>query len=166
MFIISFLAAENNVVDDTTEHWPVKDTLRPELDQIKFDFEACPLPVYVGNHFIKPQDVHTMLKGALVEVHFKLKHFCICKKKEDSLNSTIQQVLILQPGKARPPNAFKRHNVFDGLLCSCPLPKLSHLTDKNVCMCADCAEEDRVVNEATGRGVALLSPTDLFFYPF
>lgn len=102
------------------ENWPVRDELKVELDKIKFKFEARPLPVYVGDHFIKPEDVHAMLKGALVEVHFELKHFCIKKKKEDSFNAFVQQVIILQPGKARPVNAFKRRNIFQGLIRPAP----------------------------------------------
>lgn len=96
----SGIALVVDTVDDTTEHWPVKDDLKVELDKVKFKFEACPLPVYVGNHFIKPQDVEEMMKGALVEVHFELWHFCIQKKKEDSFNSMVQQVVVLQPGRA------------------------------------------------------------------
>lgn len=100
----------------------MKRTLQVELDKIKYMFEASPLPVYVGDRFIKPQDVHAMLKGALVEVSFELRHFCIQKKHEDSFNASVQQVLILQPGKARPCNAYKRRNVFDGPVRACPAP--------------------------------------------
>ena len=84
-------------------------------------FQACPLPIYVGDRFIKPEKVHEMLKGALVEVSFELRHYCIQKKHEDSFNALVQQVLILQPGKARPCNAFKRRNVFDGPVRPCPV---------------------------------------------
>jgi hypothetical protein len=54
------------------------------------------------------------MKGALVEVHFELRHFRIQKKKVDSFNATVQQVLILKPGVARPVSAFKRWNVEEG----------------------------------------------------
>ena len=109
-------------MDDVTEHWPVKRTLQVELDKIKYMFQASPLPVYVGDRFIKPQNVHAMLKGALVEVSFELRHFCIQKKHKDSFNASVQQVLILQPGKARPCNAYKRRNIFDGPVRACPAP--------------------------------------------
>jgi hypothetical protein len=59
-----------------------------------------------------------MLKGALVEVYFELRHFCIRKKNEvsfNSFNSSVQQVIILQPSKARPSNAYKRRNILEGL---------------------------------------------------
>ena len=92
----------------------MKQSLRPDLDKVKFSYQACPLPVYVGDHFIKPQDVQGVLQGALVEVSFELQHFCIKKKNEDSFNASVQQVVILQPGEACPTNAFKRCNVFDG----------------------------------------------------
>ena len=96
------------VVDDTTEHWPVKKSLRADLNKIKFCYQAVPLPVYVGDCFIKPQDVYSVLQGALVEVSFELQHFCIKKKNEDSFNARVQQIVILQPGEAHPANAFKR----------------------------------------------------------
>jgi len=92
----------------------VRPSLRDALDKIKYDFEACPLAVYVDDRFIPPVDVQNLLKGALVEVQFELRHFSIAKKKEDSYNATIKQVLVLQPGRERPPNAFKRRNLFDG----------------------------------------------------
>ena len=112
----------SDVVDDVTEHWPVKKSLRTELDVVKFSFQAFPLPVYVGDRFIKPVDVFGVLQGALVEVSFELQHFCIKKKSEDSFNACVQQILVLQPGKTRPSNAFKRRNVLDGPLRSCPDP--------------------------------------------
>ncbi|KAN0127758.1 hypothetical protein V8E53_014418 [Lactarius tabidus] len=64
-------------IDETTETWPVKSALKPDLDKVKFGFEASPLPVYVKHCFIKPLDIQHMLKGALVEVYFELRHFCI-----------------------------------------------------------------------------------------
>jgi hypothetical protein len=54
-----------------------------------------------------------MLKGALVEVHFEFRHFCIKKKNKDSFNASVQQVIILQPGKAQPANTYKQHNILD-----------------------------------------------------
>ena len=92
----------------------MRPSLRDALDKIKYDFEACPLAVYVDDRFIPPVDVQNLLKGALVEVQFELRHFSIAKKKEDSYNATVKQVLVLQPGRERPPNAFKRRNLFNG----------------------------------------------------
>ena len=114
MIPISFSGNSREEVDQLTAQWPVKPSLRDALDQIKYNFEACPLAVYVNDRFIQPLDVQAILTGALVEVQFELRHFSIAKKKEDSYNATIKQVLILQPGVERPSNAFKRRNLLDG----------------------------------------------------
>jgi hypothetical protein len=95
----TFYTANVDGVNDTTKHWPVRSALKLDLDKIKFGFQASPLPVYADHQFIKPEDVHGMLKGALVEVHFEFCHFCIKKKNKDSFNALVQQVIILQPGK-------------------------------------------------------------------
>lgn len=106
-------------MDEVTEHWPVKQSFKSELHDIKFAYQAIPLPVYVGDRLIKTHDVPAMLSDALVEVSFELRHFCIKKKNEDSFNASVQQIVILQPGKTRPANAFKRRNVFDSPLRPC-----------------------------------------------
>ena len=97
-----------------TEHWPVKASLQADLNKIKFDFEASPLPVYVEGRFVQPNDVQEMLRGALVEVHFELRHFYIQKDNRDSFNATVQQVLVLQPSVARPATAYKERNLLEG----------------------------------------------------
>lgn len=89
-------------VDDVTEYWPVEADLQADLDKIKFDFKASPLPVYVENQnrVVQPEDVQETLRGALVEVQFELRHFHIQRENRDSFNATVQQVLVLQPGVA------------------------------------------------------------------
>ena len=105
-----------------TEHWPVKASLRADLNKIKFDFEASPLPVYVEEHLVHPNDVQEMLRGALVEVHFELRHFYIQKDNRDSFNATVQQVVVLQPGVARPTTAYKGRNLLEGPIPLNPSP--------------------------------------------
>ena len=101
-------------VDARTNRWPVRPKLRAELEAIKYDFEACPLPVYIGERFIDPKSVPGIMKGALVEVQFELKHFTINKKKEDSFCAIVQQVLVLKPGETRPVTPYKRKIVEEG----------------------------------------------------
>jgi hypothetical protein len=113
--IFAFFSGDGSeALDDRTEHWPIKASLQDALNRIKYQFKAVPLPVYVDDRFIKPVDVYEVLKGALVEVQFELHHYRIQKKKFDSFNATVQQVLVLKPGVARPATAFKRHNVEEG----------------------------------------------------
>lgn len=102
------LGDRSEVVDERTEHWPIKENLHIVLNQIKYQFAAKLLPVYVDDCFIKPSDIHKVMKGALVEVQFELCHYCIQKKKVDSYNTTVQQVLVLKPGMARPASVFKQ----------------------------------------------------------
>ena len=78
-----------------TEHWPVKANLQADLNKINFDFEASPLPVYVEERFVQPNDVQEMLRGVLVEVHFELCHFYIQTENRDSFNATMQEVRVL-----------------------------------------------------------------------
>jgi hypothetical protein len=98
----------NTVVDEETERWPVRPEFRGDLDGIKYKFEAVPLPVYIDEQFVEPTNVSQMLSGALVEINFELRHFCIQKIREDSFNSYIEQIDVLQPGEAPQTTPFKR----------------------------------------------------------
>jgi hypothetical protein len=65
------------VLDEETECWPVLPQLKDELNKIKFEYCAVPLPIYINNRFVKPPNVNNAIKGALVELHFELHHFLI-----------------------------------------------------------------------------------------
>ena len=101
-------------VDDETEHWPVPPRLREELNKIKFEYRAVPLPVYVNEFFVEPAHVNNCIKGALVELHFELHHFAIRKKMQDSFNATIEQIVVLRHRDERPATAYKRKNPREG----------------------------------------------------
>ena len=104
---------EEAVVDEETARWPVLPRLRGNLQRIKFEYRAVPLSVYVNGRFVEPADVNTAIKGALVELHFELHHFAIRKGGHDSFNATIEQIIVLHPGEARPMTAYKRKNPRD-----------------------------------------------------
>ena len=97
-------------MDEETERWPVPPPLRGELDRIKFEYRAVPLPVYVNENFVEPLNVNSAIKGALVELHFELHHFAFRKAGQDSFNATIEQIIVLRPGEPRPMTAYKRKN--------------------------------------------------------
>ena len=40
-------------VDERTENWPVKDNLCAAMDQIKYQYKAMPLLVYIDDRFVK-----------------------------------------------------------------------------------------------------------------
>ena len=104
----------NDAVDEETEHWPVLPRLREELNKIKFEYYAVPLAVYADDNFIEPALVNNAIRGALVELHFELHHFAIRKAAQDSFNASIEQIIILRPGEARPMTVYKRKNPRDG----------------------------------------------------
>lgn len=109
-------------VNHETEHWPVTADLQKELDALKYDFCAVPLRVYVNDRFVEPLDVNNTIRGALVEVHFELRHYFIAAESYDSFNVTIEQILVLQPGAAPPDTPYKRKNVRDGPIRLKPSP--------------------------------------------
>jgi hypothetical protein len=107
-----------NAIDYETENWPVPADLRNNLDNIKQRYRAVPLPVIMKDRSIGARDVNEVIKGALVEIHFKLNHYYIPpeypREKLDSFNGSIQHIRVLQPGEARPVSVYKRKNIRDG----------------------------------------------------
>ncbi|KAH9025251.1 hypothetical protein EDB84DRAFT_1243267, partial [Lactarius hengduanensis] len=102
------------VVDETTENWPILDDFHADLEKIKIDYRAVPLSVFKGDAFVPPEQVTDVVKGALVEVHFKLYHYHIRNKGYDSFNGSIEQIIVLQPGEIQHMSAYKRKNVEEG----------------------------------------------------
>ena len=102
-------------MDSETENWPVSSNLREELDRIKYEYCAQPLRVYRGDDsFVEPRDVNETIRGALVELHFELHHSCNHTRDQDAFNGSIEQIIVLQPGKPRPTSPYKRRNIRDG----------------------------------------------------
>ena len=101
-------------VDNEMEHWPVPQHLCEELNRIKFKYHTVPLPVYVNKFFMEPAHINNCIKGALVELHFKLHHFAIWKRMQDSFNATIKQIVILHHCDECPATAYKRKNPQEG----------------------------------------------------
>lgn len=92
-------------------------------------FEAHPLHVFVGNRFIEVGDVNDVICGALVEIHCELHHYHIHADNRDSYNGIIQQILVLQPGKPRALNAYKRKNVREGPILLNPTLRIDGNSD-------------------------------------
>ena len=101
-------------VDEETECWPIHPRFRDELDKIKFEYRAQPLAVYLRDKFIEPSEVNNAICGALVEIHLEFRHFAIQRRSQDSFNASIEQMIVLRPGEARPATGYKRKNVRDG----------------------------------------------------
>ena len=47
----------------------MSDKLRPDLNKIKFEYCAVPLPVFEVNKFIGVKDAQEKITGAVVELH-------------------------------------------------------------------------------------------------
>jgi hypothetical protein len=88
--------------------------LRPSLDEIKHECRALPLRVYIGEKYVSVEKVNDTLCGALVEIHFELRHFTIRQKNFDSFNASIKQIIVLQPGEAEEASPYKRESELDG----------------------------------------------------
>ncbi|KAH9026123.1 hypothetical protein EDB85DRAFT_2149315 [Lactarius pseudohatsudake] len=58
------------IIDDTTENWPIAPNFCVDLDKIKMEYTAQPLRVFQNNVFVPPEEVTEVVKGALIEVHF------------------------------------------------------------------------------------------------
>ncbi|KAH9022185.1 hypothetical protein EDB85DRAFT_1840872, partial [Lactarius pseudohatsudake] len=99
-------AGEN--VDDTTENWPIAPDFPVDLDRIKTKYAAQPLHVFQNNMFVPPEEVTEVVKGALIEVHFRLFHYFICNQSFDSFNATVEQVIVPQPSAPEPSSPYKR----------------------------------------------------------
>ena len=107
---------DDEPVDEETENWPVLPDFRTDLDVLKHNFEACPLPVFTHGHFVEPQEVTNRLSGALVEIRFSLTQCFIRNKNHHSFTATVNHIVILQPGAAPHVSVYKRFNPRDGPL--------------------------------------------------
>lgn len=102
------------VVDDITERWPVPEHLCSTMETVKHTHRAIPLRVYTKKKLISIEHVPEVLSGALIELHFELRHFEIAAKKLHLFNGTIEQIMVLQPGQSRPATIYKRHTAEEG----------------------------------------------------
>jgi hypothetical protein len=94
----------------------VPTALQAELDNLKLSHTVTPLPVYRLGQFVEPLEVTRALTNALVEVHFRIKHYHIARKDGafDSFSGIVEQVVILKDGMPKAPNAYKRKKLRDG----------------------------------------------------
>ncbi|KAH9063743.1 hypothetical protein EDB83DRAFT_2601513 [Lactarius deliciosus] len=104
-----------DTVDSDTEQWPVPEELCSHLDGIKHEYHVAPLHVFKSNRqFVEPLDVNDALEESLVEIRFELRHYSFASKNEHSFNASIEQIVILRPGVARPASSYKRKDYRTG----------------------------------------------------
>lgn len=122
---------EKPTLDTLTMNWPVPEEMKSDLHKLMSTHCAQPLPVYKDDKYVKPDAVNDAIRGALVEVHFTIRHYRIWKKATnnepptctDSFTGNIQQVIILSSAIPRPSTAYKRKNLADGPFC--PKPRIT-----------------------------------------
>ncbi|KAH9055121.1 hypothetical protein EDB83DRAFT_2225435, partial [Lactarius deliciosus] len=106
---------EEESVDSDTEQWPVPAELRSQLDGIKHEYRVAPLHVFKNNEqFVEPSNVNDALEESLIEIRFELRHYSFPSKNEHSFNASIEQIVILRPGVARPASSYKRKDFRTG----------------------------------------------------
>jgi hypothetical protein len=120
----TYCVCSPGVVDKVTEQWPVPDHFRETMDKIKHTHRAIPLRVFIDDKLTAVNDITNVLTGALIEIHFELRHYAIkgTTTPLDSFNANIEQIIIIQPGEARPPTAYKRSTDEDGPIRMNPIP--------------------------------------------
>ncbi|RDB26253.1 hypothetical protein Hypma_006072 [Hypsizygus marmoreus] len=98
---------EGEMIDSDTAIWPVPTDHQDAFDAVKRTHQIMPLMVFnEDNHFVAPADVTAKLRGALVEMHFCIKHYYIGggPEKFNSFSGLIEQIVVLKPPIPRLPN--------------------------------------------------------------
>jgi hypothetical protein len=62
-----------------------------------------------NDNFVQGPDVINKMRNALVEVHFRIKHYRINGDSDafDSFSGLVEQVVILQPGRPKAASPYK-----------------------------------------------------------
>ncbi|EDQ99123.1 uncharacterized protein LACBIDRAFT_335350 [Laccaria bicolor S238N-H82] len=96
---------------ESVDSWPVPAQHQAAFEGIKETHRLQPLAVYDEKDiFINAEAVPSALKGALVEVTLKLKHYNIRsadKPAFDSFTGGIEQIVVLKRGAPSPPSPFR-----------------------------------------------------------
>jgi hypothetical protein len=83
-------------IDEETLQWPYPLDHLETHNLLIHSHQFLPLPIYESNNFVECSEANALLLGALVEVHFVLKHFHIKKEGYDSFLAVPLQVLVLK----------------------------------------------------------------------
>jgi hypothetical protein len=83
-------------MDDETCDWPISDTFTEELNKLKYNFQAIPLPLYHNGTLLSLLAHRKVINDAMVEVHFGILHWHI--RNFNSFQANIKRIIILKPG--------------------------------------------------------------------
>ena len=84
------------------------------MHAIKHTHHTVPLCIYLKKKLINIEDISDILDGALVKLHFELRHFEIAAKNLHLFNANIKQIMVLQLGEICPATVYKHHAAKDG----------------------------------------------------
>jgi hypothetical protein len=93
---------------DLTNHYPMPFRFREKFDDIIPRWRVTPLRAYHSNgDFIDVSEQETHLRGSLVLVTFKLRHYAIRNNANDGVRTntftaTVTEVQILEPAQPQP----------------------------------------------------------------
>ena len=100
-----------------TSSWPVPVGFEHFLKDVQYTHYVNPIRLYdENNQFVKPTNANAILRDALVEVHFTIKHYTIGKATNafDWFNAIFQQIIVLKSAPPKLPSPYKRKNIHDG----------------------------------------------------
>jgi hypothetical protein len=113
--------------DEITRNWPTTDNAFIDaLHGVWTTHNILPLPVYdEQRQYVEPMHVPSVLKGSLVELHFRLRHYFIKREtgNYDTFTGTMEQIIVLKRGGPEVKSPYRK-DIRKGLFCSLVLPKL------------------------------------------
>ena len=116
-----------SIADEITCNWPVTDsTFIDALHAVWTTHNILPLPVYDEQwQYVEPVHVSSVLKGSLVKLHFRLKHYFIKREtgNYDTFTGTIEQIIVLKRGSPEVKSPYRK-DIHKGLFYSVVLPVL------------------------------------------
>lgn len=93
-------------MDEETRNWPIPDEFVAEFDDLKYNFEACPLPLFHDGHLVEPSMANEVMNGAIVEVQFHIHQWHI--QQFDSFQANVEKIVILKPAPIHHTSGYKR----------------------------------------------------------
>jgi hypothetical protein len=100
-------------MDEETRNWPIPAEFADEFDGIKYNYEADLLPLYHDGHLVEPSDTNAVINGAIVEVHFGIRHWRIADF--DSFQANVEKIHILRPAPIHHTSNYKRPHPADNV---------------------------------------------------
>lgn len=125
-------------MDDLTAKWVVPDSMQDDFDNIKTKYQVSPFMLFKDDKYVEPHFADGIIKNALVEIHFSLRHFHIRandnnNKSSDTFTGLVKQVIVLKEGRERSTSGgYKRKNPFESPYRPAPATSTAFKTVTNL----------------------------------